>query len=66
MASQPVKDPQIQAALDYASRVEREAAHVPDLTPEVPVTEIKSAAVIGGGVMGSGIAMCFADARELG
>lgn len=62
MASQPVKDPQVQAALGYAARVEREAAKVPDLGAEVPVTEIRSAAVIGGGVMGSGIAMCFADA----
>ena len=40
---------------------EREAAKVPDLRDVKPV-EIKRAAVIGAGTMGSGIAMCFANA----
>ena len=40
---------------------EREAARVPDLR-EVRPREIARAAVIGAGTMGSGIAMCFANA----
>lgn len=40
----------------------REAAKVPGLTGHTPVTEIESAAVIGCGTMGVGIAVCFADA----
>jgi 3-hydroxyacyl-CoA dehydrogenase len=40
---------------------EREAAKVPDLR-DVKPAEIKRAAVIGAGTMGSGIAMCFANA----
>jgi 3-hydroxyacyl-CoA dehydrogenase len=40
---------------------EREAAKVPDLRDTKPI-EIKRAAVIGAGTMGSGIAMCFANA----
>jgi 3-hydroxyacyl-CoA dehydrogenase len=40
---------------------EREAAKVPDLG-DVKPAEIQRAAVIGAGTMGSGIAMCFANA----
>jgi 3-hydroxyacyl-CoA dehydrogenase len=40
---------------------EREAAKVPDLRDAKPA-EVKRAAVIGAGTMGSGIAMCFASA----
>jgi 3-hydroxyacyl-CoA dehydrogenase len=35
---------------------------VPDLAPDTPVREIRSAAVIGAGTMGGGIAMNFANA----
>lgn len=62
MSSQTVRDPQVQAALDHANRVEREAAVVPDIPADTPAAPVKSAAVIGGGVMGSGIAMALADA----
>jgi 3-hydroxyacyl-CoA dehydrogenase len=41
---------------------EREAAKVADLPKDVKPRDIKSAAVIGGGTMGGGIAMCFANA----
>lgn len=41
---------------------EREAAKIPDVPRDTPVLSIKSAAVIGCGTMGAGIAMCFADA----
>ena len=40
---------------------EREAAKVPELR-EVKPPDVKRAAVIGAGTMGSGIAMCFANA----
>lgn len=62
MAGQTVKDPVVQAALDHAAKVEREAAIVPDVPADTPFPEVKQAAVIGGGVMGSGIAMALADA----
>ncbi len=41
---------------------EREAAKAPGLPKDVKAREIKSAAVIGAGTMGGGIAMCFASA----
>jgi 3-hydroxyacyl-CoA dehydrogenase len=41
---------------------EREAAKVSDLPANVQPREIARAAVIGAGTMGSGIAMCFANA----
>jgi len=40
---------------------EREAGKIPDVGPEVKPKEIKSAAVIGAGTMGGGIAMNFAN-----
>jgi 3-hydroxyacyl-CoA dehydrogenase len=49
-------------ALRYAFFAEREAQKLPDLPKGTPVREIKTAAVIGAGTMGGGIAMCFADA----
>ena len=48
-------------ALRYAFFSEREAAKVPDIDQTVAVRPITSAAVIGAGTMGAGIAMCFAD-----
>jgi 3-hydroxyacyl-CoA dehydrogenase len=62
MTSQTVKDPAVQAALDHAARVEREAAIVPDMPADTAFPPVGSVAVIGGGVMGSGIAMALADA----
>ena len=41
---------------------EREVAKIPDLPKETPTTPIDSAAVVGAGTMGGGIAMVFANA----
>ena len=41
---------------------EREAARVPGVGPDVKPRAVKSAAVLGAGTMGGGIAMCFASA----
>jgi len=48
-------------ALRYAFFAEREAAKVPGLAKDLPAIDIKTVAVIGGGTMGSGIAMSCAD-----
>ena len=47
-------------ALRHIFFAERAAAKLPESVPYTP-TEIHSAAVIGGGTMGRGIAMCFAN-----
>ncbi len=49
-------------ALRYAFFAEREAGKIPDLPKDLKVASIRTAAVIGAGTMGGGIAMCFADA----
>ncbi|TPQ38237.1 3-hydroxyacyl-CoA dehydrogenase NAD-binding domain-containing protein [Cupriavidus pinatubonensis] len=49
-------------ALRYAFFAEREARKVPDVDLS-SVPPIRSAAIIGAGTMGGGIAMCFADAN---
>jgi 3-hydroxyacyl-CoA dehydrogenase len=41
---------------------EREVAKIPDVPKETPIIPVKSAAVIGAGTMGGGIAMVFANA----
>lgn len=41
---------------------EREVSKIPDVPKETPVVPISSAAVVGAGTMGSGIAMVFANA----
>ncbi len=41
---------------------EREAAKVPGVPKDAPVSEIRSAAVVGAGTMGGGIAMNYANA----
>ena len=41
---------------------ERRAKRIPDVPAETPSKPIASAATVGGGLMGGGIAMCFADA----
>ncbi|MGN5477997.1 3-hydroxyacyl-CoA dehydrogenase NAD-binding domain-containing protein [Cupriavidus basilensis] len=49
-------------ALRYAFFAEREAAKVPGTMPAGKAISVRSAAVIGAGTMGSGIAMSYADA----
>ncbi|MGH8517559.1 MAG: 3-hydroxyacyl-CoA dehydrogenase NAD-binding domain-containing protein, partial [Panacagrimonas sp.] len=49
-------------ALRYAFFAEREAAKIPGLPEDLKPRPVSSAAVIGAGTMGGGIAMCFANA----
>ena len=49
-------------ALIHAFFAEREAMNIPDVPADTPPRAIKSAAVIGAGTMGGGIAMNFANA----
>jgi 3-hydroxyacyl-CoA dehydrogenase len=49
-------------ALRHAFFGERAVAKIPDVPEDTPTREIRSAAVIGAGTMGSGIAMVFANA----
>ena len=49
-------------ALRHAFFSERAAAKIPDVPEDTPVRAIKSAAIIGAGTMGGGIAMNFANA----
>jgi 3-hydroxyacyl-CoA dehydrogenase len=49
-------------ALRYVFRAERKVATIPGMPPDVAPAPINKAAVIGAGTMGSGIAMCFANA----
>ena len=48
-------------ALRYAFFAEREVAKIPGLAKDIALPEIKTAAVVGAGTMGGGIAMSFAD-----
>ena len=50
------------AALTYLFSAEREAARIPGAPSGTKPAPIRSAAVIGAGTMGGGIAMCFANA----
>jgi 3-hydroxyacyl-CoA dehydrogenase len=49
-------------ALRHMFFAERQTAKIPDVPDDTPVRPIKSAAVIGAGTMGGGIAMNFANA----
>ena len=49
-------------ALRYVFLAERKVANIPGMPDNVTPAAIKKAAVIGAGTMGSGIAMCFANA----
>ena len=49
-------------ALMHVFHAEREARRIPGIGPEVRPQQIRRAAVVGAGTMGSGIAMCFANA----
>jgi 3-hydroxyacyl-CoA dehydrogenase len=48
-------------ALRYAFFAEREVAKIPWLAKDLPLPELETAAVVGAGTMGGGIAMSFAD-----
>ncbi len=48
-------------ALRYAFFAEREVAKLPDIPRDTPLRPIKTAAIVGAGTMGGGIAMSFAD-----
>lgn len=50
------------AALVHAFFAERQASKIADLPADIRPREIANAAVIGGGTMGVGIALCFANA----
>ena len=49
------------AAMRHIFFAERQAAKIKGLPRETPVREVNHAAIIGGGTMGGGIAMCFAN-----
>ncbi|HVA12795.1 MAG TPA: 3-hydroxyacyl-CoA dehydrogenase NAD-binding domain-containing protein [Stellaceae bacterium] len=49
-------------ALRHLFFAEREAAKVPGLPVDTPIRDIRAVGVIGGGTMGSAIAICCADA----
>lgn len=49
-------------ALRHLFFAEREAARIRGLAADTPRREIRSVAVMGGGTMGTGIALCFANA----
>lgn len=48
-------------AMRHAFFAEREAAKIKGLPKDTPVRDIRKVAIIGGGTMGGGIAMCFAN-----
>jgi 3-hydroxyacyl-CoA dehydrogenase len=49
-------------ALRHMFFAERQTSKIPDVPEETPVREVASAAVVGAGTMGGGIAMSFANA----
>lgn len=49
------------AAMRHIFFSERQAAKIKDLPKDTPLRDIKKVAIIGGGTMGGGIAMCFAN-----
>ncbi len=49
------------AAMRHIFFAERLAAKIKDLPKDTPTREINKVAIIGGGTMGGGIAMCFAN-----
>ena len=48
-------------ALRYAFFAEREVAKIPGVPKDLEPKRVKSAAIVGAGTMGGGIAMSFAD-----
>ncbi len=59
--SELVQSPE-SAAMRHVFFAEREAAKIKDVSRDTPVRVFNSVAIIGGGTMGGGIAMCFANA----
>ena len=55
-------DHEQRAAMIHVFFAERQAARIPDVAMDTPKKAIASAATVGGGLMGGGIAMSFADA----
>ena len=55
-------DHEQRAAMIHVFFAERQAARIPDVAAATPKRAIANAATVGGGLMGGGIAMCFADA----
>ena len=55
-------DHEQRAAMIHVFFAERQAARIPDVAADTPKKTIASAATVGGGLMGGGIAMSFADA----
>ena len=55
-------DHEQRAAMIHLFFAERRAARIPDVPANAPPKAIRRAATVGGGLMGGGIAMCFADA----
>ena len=49
------------AAMRHIFFADRQAAKIKDLPADTSLREIKKVAIIGGGTMGGGIAMCFAN-----
>lgn len=49
------------AAMRHIFFAERQATKIKDLPNDTPVRDINKVAIIGGGTMGGGIAMCFAN-----
>ena len=58
--SELVKSPE-SAAMRHIFFAERQAAKIKDLPKDTPQRSINKVAIIGGGTMGGGIAMCFAN-----
>jgi 3-hydroxyacyl-CoA dehydrogenase len=56
------RDGEQHRALVHAAAAQRAARTIPGLPPDTPSLPIRSAAVIGAGTMGGGIAMSFANA----
>ena len=56
------KRPPSRKALVHVFFAERETRRIPGIGPEVKARAVKSAAIVGAGTMGGGIAICFANA----
>jgi 3-hydroxyacyl-CoA dehydrogenase len=52
---------QRERAADHIARAKRETAKIPDIAADTPLRPIRTAAVIGAGTMGGGIAMSLAN-----
>jgi 3-hydroxyacyl-CoA dehydrogenase len=55
-------DGPVSKALRHAFFAERATSKVEGIDPKLPLRPIKSAAIVGAGTMGGGIAICFLDA----